>query len=117
MSTETTDLAAVTTEEWHKPDQRSVSLSEAGRERLPFIDALRLVALAAVCVSYLRAIAPAAFGSPAGWVARAVTFGSHGVDLFFALSAFCLAYPASCCAANAASDSTAPDTPPNASRG
>jgi peptidoglycan/LPS O-acetylase OafA/YrhL len=96
MSTETTDVTAQDTAELPPPsvELRAVTTSDSGREHLPFVDAVRVVALVVLSLSYLVALAPAAFGGAGSLAARIFGAGSHGVELFFALSSFCLAYPA-----------------------
>lgn len=61
-----------------------------GYDRLQYLDGLRAVAVLAVVV--FHAWFYGGGGGPA-LVARALQMGAHGVDLFFVLSGFCLAYP------------------------
>ena len=86
-TTETADLPPL------RLDQRSVTSSDAGQEHLPFVDGLRVLALLALALSYVGALAPNAFGGAGSTWARAFAAGSHGVEIFFALSSFCLTYP------------------------
>ena len=60
------------------------------RDRIAYVDGLRAVAVLAVVVFHAWQYAGRG-GSPV--VARLFAMGAHGVDLFFALSGFCLAYP------------------------
>lgn len=58
--------------------------------RLLYMDGLRAVAVLSVVIyhAYWRA-GPAL----AGWETKLFSVGAHGVDLFFVISGFCLAYP------------------------
>src|SRR5579871_1862309 len=96
MLTESSQLDPATATDADLPslDARAFASSEAGKEHLPFADGLRVAALLAVGVAYMALVAPAAFGEPNSFVGRLFGAGSHGIELFFALSGFCLAYPA-----------------------
>ena len=61
-----------------------------GPSRIRYIDGLRAVAVLSVVVFHCWIDSGA--GGPA-LVARMCQMGAHGVDLFFVLSGFCLAYP------------------------
>jgi peptidoglycan/LPS O-acetylase OafA/YrhL len=61
-----------------------------GQDRLPHVDGLRAVAVLAVVIFHAWQLAG---GQGSGLAARAFMAGAHGVDLFFVLSGFCLAYP------------------------
>ena len=61
-----------------------------GQDRIQYIDGLR--ALAVLSVVIYHAAGRFAASLP-GWLHYAVLQGSHGVDLFFVISGFCLAYP------------------------
>jgi peptidoglycan/LPS O-acetylase OafA/YrhL len=63
---------------------------DGGHDRLLYLDGLRAVAVLSV-VAY-HAWIYGDTGGPA-LAARALQMGAHGVDLFFVLSGFCLAYP------------------------
>jgi exopolysaccharide production protein ExoZ len=57
--------------------------------RIEYIDGLRAVAVLTVLASHIALHAP----NLSGPVYHAVMEGAHGVDLFFVLSGYCLAYP------------------------
>lgn len=57
----------------------------SGERRIAYIDGLRAVAVLTVVASH------AAVNKTAFW-----RFGAHGIDLFFVISGFCLAYPSLC---------------------
>ena len=59
-------------------------------DRILYIDGLRAVAVLSVVVFHAWQYGGAA-GKPL--IARLLQMGAHGVDLFFVLSGFCLAYP------------------------
>ncbi len=61
-----------------------------GHDRLLFLDGIRAVAVLSVVIYH--AWLDNGQGGPAP-LARALQMGAHGVDLFFVLSGFCLAYP------------------------
>jgi peptidoglycan/LPS O-acetylase OafA/YrhL len=61
-----------------------------GRDRLLYLDGLRAIAVLSVVVYH--AWQYAGEGGPP-FIARICQMGAHGVDLFFVLSGFCLAYP------------------------
>jgi peptidoglycan/LPS O-acetylase OafA/YrhL len=61
-----------------------------GRDRLLYLDGLRAVAVLSVVVYHAWQYAGEG-GAPLA--ARFCQMGAHGVDLFFVLSGFCLAYP------------------------
>jgi peptidoglycan/LPS O-acetylase OafA/YrhL len=61
-----------------------------GRDRLLYVDGLRAVAVLSVVVYH--AWKYGGHGAPP-IIARVLQMGAHGVDLFFILSGFCLAYP------------------------
>ena len=71
------------------------------RPHLAYMDGLRAVAVIAVVLYH--AICSAAWAAPSmsapmspnpvWWLATLASKGSHGVDLFFVISGFCLAYP------------------------
>jgi peptidoglycan/LPS O-acetylase OafA/YrhL len=63
--------------------------STVNRPRIDYIDGLRALAVLTVLVSHIALHAPNLKGGPY----HAVMEGAHGVDLFFVLSGFCLAYP------------------------
>jgi peptidoglycan/LPS O-acetylase OafA/YrhL len=58
--------------------------------RLGYVDGLRAVAV--LTVVYLHGLSIAHIVAPV-WIIDTVAFGAHGVDLFFVISGFCLAYP------------------------
>jgi peptidoglycan/LPS O-acetylase OafA/YrhL len=64
-------------------------LSTAIRPRIDYIDGLRALAVLTVLASHIALHAPNLHGG----LYHAVMEGAHGVDLFFVLSGFCLAYP------------------------
>lgn len=57
--------------------------------RIEYIDGLRALAVLAVLASHIATHAP----NFHGLVSHGLNEGAHGVDLFFVLSGFCLAYP------------------------
>ncbi|HEY5349943.1 MAG TPA: acyltransferase, partial [Candidatus Lustribacter sp.] len=57
--------------------------------RIDYVDGLRAVAVLTVLAAHIALHAPHLSGP----VYHAVIEGAHGVDLFFVLSGFCLAYP------------------------
>ena len=62
------------------------------KHRIGYIDGLRAVAVLSVVACHCASIYPADFTQhPILW--RTLLAGKHGVDLFFVLSGFCLAYP------------------------
>lgn len=61
-----------------------------GHDRLAYLDGLRAVAVLSVVVYHAWTYG-ARTSQP--FIARACQMGAHGVDLFFVLSGFCLAYP------------------------
>jgi peptidoglycan/LPS O-acetylase OafA/YrhL len=63
---------------------------ESPHERLPYIDGLRAIAVLSVVVYHGWKYSGDSGQTPLG---RALQMGAHGVDLFFVLSGFCLAYP------------------------
>jgi peptidoglycan/LPS O-acetylase OafA/YrhL len=58
------------------------------RHRIDYIDGLRAIAVLVVLVAHV-----AAHGNTDGAPYRVMMEGAHGVDLFFVLSGFCLAFP------------------------
>lgn len=61
------------------------------RQRIDFIDGLR--AIAVLSVVGMHALTSAVRLTPGSLPYRVVVNGSHGVDLFFVISGFCLSYP------------------------
>ena len=61
--------------------------------RIAYIDGLRAVAVASVVAFHAAKYNPAIAGDPSSLLGLALRHGSHGVDLFFVLSGFCLSYP------------------------
>ncbi|MBC5800150.1 MAG: acyltransferase [Candidatus Eremiobacteraeota bacterium] len=61
-------------------------MEKAAEAHLAYVDGLRAVAVLAVVACHSGA---ASFGAAAGWR----VCGARGVDLFFVISGFCLAYP------------------------
>lgn len=61
-----------------------------GEGRIGYVDGLRAIAVLAVVISHVGKHSLVSPASPLGFVLRQ---GAHGVDLFFVLSGFCLAYP------------------------
>jgi peptidoglycan/LPS O-acetylase OafA/YrhL len=69
---------------------QTMMLDLDGPSRLRYLDGLRAVAVLSVVVFHCWTDSGA--GGPA-LLARICQMGAHGVDLFFVLSGFCLAYP------------------------
>lgn len=63
---------------------------ERAEHRIGYIDGLRAIAVLAVVISHIGKHSLVSPASPLGFFLRQ---GAHGVDLFFVLSGFCLAYP------------------------
>lgn len=70
------------------------------RTRVHYIDGLRACAVLGVIACHAALLMPAwasittvSAGVPWYWLGHALVDGAHGVDLFFVLSGFCLAYP------------------------
>jgi peptidoglycan/LPS O-acetylase OafA/YrhL len=61
--------------------------------RIAYIDGLRAVAVTSVVAFHAAKYNPAIAGDPSSLLGLALRHGSHGVDLFFVLSGFCLSYP------------------------
>lgn len=61
-------------------------------ERLGYIDGLRAVAALSVFAYHAWLYLPGHAGRDTPW-GRVLLMGAHGVDLFFVISGFCLAYP------------------------
>ncbi len=80
-----------------RSDVRQIGV--APRARLAYIDGLRAFAALAVIVDHTALMMPmwTRMGIdthlPAYWLGHVLVDGAHGVDLFFVLSGFCLAYP------------------------
>jgi len=71
-----------------------IASSDAVRERLPYVDGLRALALVGIVAYYVITLVPSILGpgrEPFAQLLRGA--GSHGIELFFVLSGFCLAYP------------------------
>lgn len=62
--------------------------------RIAYIDGLRGIAVLSVVLFHVGVYNAAAIGKLAPAIGIALRDGAHGVDLFFVLSGFCLAYPA-----------------------
>lgn len=58
--------------------------------RIDYLDGLRAAAILLVVVRHVVLFAPSI---ASGWGLHALEEGSHGVDLFFVISGFCLSYP------------------------
>jgi peptidoglycan/LPS O-acetylase OafA/YrhL len=65
-------------------------LNGSPRHRIAYVDGLRAVAVLLVVAFHAAKYSGM---SPAGPMAPLLRAGSHGVDLFFVLSGFCLSYP------------------------
>lgn len=63
------------------------------KERVAYIDGLRGIAVLAVVLFHAGVHNPALSANPHSPLSFVLRQGSHGVDLFFVLSGFCLAYP------------------------
>ncbi|MGZ3506238.1 MAG: acyltransferase family protein [Vulcanimicrobiaceae bacterium] len=63
------------------------------RKRIAYIDGLRAVAVLSVVTYHAGKYAPASFVSLASPLSVVLRQCYHGVDLFFVISGFCLAYP------------------------
>src|SRR5690242_19069564 len=72
--------------------QAEPMLNGSPRHRIAYVDGLRAVAVLLVVAFHAAKYSGM---SPAGPMASLLRAGSHGVDLFFVLSGFCLSYPRS----------------------
>jgi len=63
------------------------------KERVAYIDGLRGIAVLSVVLFHAGVHNPALSADPRSPLSFVLRQGSHGVDLFFILSGFCLAYP------------------------
>ncbi|HKU67801.1 MAG TPA: acyltransferase, partial [Candidatus Baltobacteraceae bacterium] len=71
-----------------------MAVSSGTEHRIAYIDGLRAVAVLLVVSHHVMLHSPALHVPvPFLSVAHALLEGSHGVDLFFVLSGFCLSYP------------------------
>lgn len=68
----------------------SANAADGLGRRIAYVDGLRALAVLLVVASHAAKWDPAL---PQGWALQAWMQGTHGVDLFFVLSGFCLSYP------------------------
>jgi len=74
-------------------------IDAAPRQRLRYVDGLRACAALAVILDHAALTMPMwhtvpwSSAVPWYWLGHVLVDGGHGVDLFFVLSGFCLAYP------------------------
>lgn len=71
-------------------DQAAAAAPARKPEHIPYLDGLRGVAILLVVVYHA---AKYTMDMHQGWPYHALSEGAHGVDLFFVISGFCLAYP------------------------
>ena len=76
----------------HAAESRA-AYTERRLNRIAYIDGLRALAVGSVVAFHAAKYNPAIAGDPTSLLGLALRHGSHGVDLFFVLSGFCLSYP------------------------